>query len=545
MGIGPVLTDIGEKVAGDAIRGFGGFLKKETGSYGFVKTAEDLGSKFPTVKIFTDYLNGTVEQKTRQLGQEKLTQKIASGMKPETAAIDAIHEARQEARKLYIGQNDEALIKAIHTTTKQHGVIAGDAFADAMSVYFNDSMSKWRTSKVRLSPTADPISLKDVGIRNQSHYSSVDELESDLRRGLSWMYTPLIAIPHAGQLANPILNEGISSVAKGLFEYFGSTTKDKFSADVVRSGLLFDELRFQIMDTARGGGLISKLFHHPGFGAVRRFELSVAAAAGKASVKEAAQTLSRDPNHIGARITLIRLGLDPKKLIEKGFELGDDDIQKAMYQAGEQSIFLRNELKTPWRWEQNFNSRMAFQYKQFQYRQTRFLGQVFKRAYQAGPTELAKTVATFATVFPVFGEMVRSLENLSRGENPIARPKDERNVTIAGKHHPIVNEYLDALTYASGFGIFYSLIRAGLWNGGSSYFTGPLFGTVSDVLINLPIKSAMAARDFAQGDKKKGMKKIKTIGRLAASKLGWPGKIANQALKNKKFTYQSKPEDLK
>jgi len=53
--VGPVLTDLGEKVAGDAVRGFGNFLTKETGAYGFVRSTKALLEKTPTGKIFSDF----------------------------------------------------------------------------------------------------------------------------------------------------------------------------------------------------------------------------------------------------------------------------------------------------------------------------------------------------------------------------------------------------------------------------------------------------------------------------------------------------------
>jgi len=53
------------------------------------------------------------------MGQQILESKIAAKVKPVQAAQESIREAHQDARKIFLGQNDEALIKAIHTATKK------------------------------------------------------------------------------------------------------------------------------------------------------------------------------------------------------------------------------------------------------------------------------------------------------------------------------------------------------------------------------------------------------------------------------------------
>lgn len=523
MGVGPVLTDIGEKVAGDAVKGFGDFLSKETGAYGFVRSTKALLEKTETGKIFSNFLEHTYEPKVRQLGQEKLTSKIASGVKPATAAQESIREAHQEVRKLFLGQNDEALIKAIHTATKKHGTIYGNAFADSMSVYFNDAGSYWRKAKVNPSGATTPISLKDVGIKGTSSYHSQSEIETGLRKGLSWMYTPLIAIPHVGQLANIFLDNSIKDVAKGLGEYFGSSTKDKFRADLIKSGALFDELRYEIEDDAKGGGIARKMFHHPGFGFVRRQEIGIAAASGKQAALDAASKISSNSNDRWSRYTLVKLGLNPDHIADRGGRLTEDEIRKVMYTEADRTIFLRSNLKTPWRWEESFAARMGSQYRHFQYRQTQFLSNVFKNSYkEGGISQFAKSVATFATLFPAFGELVHSVENMALLQSPLNRDP----------HHKLANnEYIDAMAHAAGFGVFYSMTRAGMFNGGKGYLEGPLFSTADDILIGIPTKLVKGSQYLAKGDKEKAKKQFKGAARGVVSKLGAPGRAAAEFMK--------------
>jgi len=458
------------------------------------------------------------------MGQQILESKIAAKVKPVQAAQESIREAHQDARKIFLGQNDEALIKAIHTATKKHGTIYGNALLIACLYIFNDAGSYWRKAKVSPSGSSQAaISLKDVGIKGTSSYSSQSEIEGGLRRALSWMYTPLIAIPHIGQVANIFLDNSMKDVAKGVSEYFGSTTKDKFRADLIKSGALFDEIRYQMMDDAAGGGLVRKMFHHPGFNFVRRQEIGIAAASGKHAALDAAGTLSTNSSDKWARYTLAKLGINPDHLAEQGFKLTEDQIRKAMYSEANRTIFIRSQLKTPWRWEESFVARMGSQYRHFQYRQTQFLAEVFKNSLkEGGPTQFLKTVATFGTLFPAFGELVHSMENMALLKSPTERDP---------KRKLLDNEYVDAMAHAAGFGVFYSMTRAGLFNGGRGYLEGPLFSTADDILIGIPTRLVKGTKYLAKGDRDKAKKQFKGAVRAVAGKLGAPGRAAAEFLK--------------
>lgn len=509
--------DLADKVAGDFVRGFKGFATEETGAYGFARSAEALLNRSPQGKTFSEYLKNTFAPKIGQMGQQILDTKIAAGMNPEQAARESSREAYQQARKLYIGNKDEALIKMVHSVGKTHGSIYANAVADAMSVYFSDAGSYWRKRKIPVYPGAtQSIKVADVGVKGLAEYRAPGDIEHNLRRAISWMYTPLIAIPHTAQVGNIILdnvNTPVKAVARAMKEYFSTgVTRQKFTADVIRSGALFDELRYQIMEDANSkgtGGTLYKLFNHPGFGFIRRQEISMAAVVGKHAAMEAADRLSANPSDRWARHALNKLGVDVNQLAQNGYNLTQDDIYKAMYNEANRTIFFRDRLQTPWRWEESFVARMASQYRHFQFRQTKFLVEAFKDAYkEKGSVGLAKAIGTFGILFPVFGELVHSLENMAVGHSPLERdPKSQ----FGG------NEYIDALAHAAGFGIFYSISRSGMWNGGRGFLEGPLLTTAEDILIGIP-------RDVKQGKYKQATRKL-------VSKFGAPGRFIGEQMR--------------
>lgn len=512
---GGAIISAGEAIAKDFVKGFTGAAEVE--APGFYRSARALLDKTDIGKVWGNYLEHTFKPEVAKTGQQLLTHKIASGIAPKQAALDAGWEALHDTRKRLIGPNDEALIKFIHTATKKEGVIYGNQMADAMSVYFEDTGNYWRHNAIKLTPGAQPIDLKSVGIRQTVKYTKASEVENQLKRSLSWMYTPLIALPHVGQLSNIILDNSIKDVAQGVGEYFSKgITKRQFQQDLLDSGTMFEENRMQILADAQGGGLMRKLVDHPGFSHVRRVEISVAAATGKHAAINAAEKFNRVQDSWSGH-TLAKLGINPQEVLRQGGALSPEQIQKAMYSEANRTIFMRDALQTPWRWEENIGMRLNSQYRHYIFRQGRFLSEVFKNSYKfGGGSQLTKAIATYAIVYPVFGEIVHSLENLATAQNPFHRDSK----TWYG-------EGFDALGHSAGLAIFYSMWRSAQYNNGAGFFTGPALNTVIDV--------GMGIHDIAHTNSHGRWKpKWQSAAHRFVSKAGIPGKIIAPMLKKKK-----------
>ena len=518
--IGPVAEVLGK----EALEGVGKWLGEDT-TKGWFRSGKAILSKTPTGKILSDYIEKEYEPALRKIGQNYLDNNIKAGMKPEVAAEQSYKDASKHVRKQLFGPNDEVLIKSIHTATKQHGVAYGNTMADIMSVYFHDANDSWRSKSVLKTPqNVKGINLSKIGIDINSAYKSPTEGEKALKGGLSWMYTPLVAIPHMGQVANVAFNEGISNTAKAVAEYslsmakYGS--KSRVLNDIIRSGALYDEFRYQMLEDAKGGGLARQLTHHPGFNWVRRQEINIAAVAGKNSLEEAAERLKIDPNDKWAKYTVQRLGVDVNQVMSTGIQ--PEHLDKAMHNAANQAIFLRSELNLPHRWEESFSARMFSQYRQFAFRQGAFLANGFHQAWKhGGLPQVAKNVAVFGTLFPVFGEVVHSLENLAQLKDP--RQRDYKNPYA---------EYFDAMGHNAAFGMMYSMVRAGLWNFGKGFLGGPLMSTAEDIFIGLPAHVLKGIAASKEGKTKQAHKQYRQAVTEVTSKLGIAGRLATTAIKS-------------
>lgn len=523
-GYGGTVMSAVSKAAGDF---FDKYATEALGKY--YRSTDTILSRYPVGERLAKYLSDDFEPAVKRSGQQYLNNKIASGMKPEQAAIEAFKESFQDNRKIYMGKRDEVLIKSIATATKLHGPAYGNSVADAMSVYFHDAYSPWRQAKIKTAVGGPSIQLTKLGIRGTSQYVAPKQVERDIMRGMSWMYTPLIAIPHASQIGNVVLNEGITSTAKAVSEYSQAlmsnpNAKNQFMNDIMKSGVLFDELRFQMLEDAKGGGIVRKLFNHPGFGWVRRQELVLGALAGKNTLLDASEKYAKGIGTKFDKYNIERLGIDFNQLQQNGFKPSQEDLLKAMYQGGNQSIFINSELTVPPGWNENWFSRLATQYKHFAFRQGRFLSSVLRNNYEhGGLTQVAKTVGVLGTMFPVMGELVHSIENAATGRDPFEREKKG------------MSEYFDAIGHAAGFGIFYSMFRAGMWNYGKGFLEGPFFNTLEDIFIGLPTHLYKAGHYYGEGEDEKAERQLRSAARLGLSKLSYPGRfVSNKFLKEEK-----------
>jgi hypothetical protein len=506
MGTTGTLGTIAMKAAKSFVDDFGEWFAK--GGLGYIKSSRGVLESKPIGKVMSEFLQNEFEPGVKKLGQQYLEHKINAGFPPEQAAREAVQEAWHDTRKAMFGKNDEALIKFVHSATKQHGIIYGNNVADVMSTYLRDQQSYWRRAKL---PIMNKTSLADIGINANAEYRPPKEWEHSLRSTMSWMFTPFIAIPHLGQFANVILDTSFKDVAVGTSELFSKVNRQQFMNTLIRSGALFDEIRFQMIEDAAGGGIVRKLFHNPGFNWVRRHEIMVAAAAGKHAAQDAADRLVSSSGDKWAEFTLRKLGIDPAKIFNQGGQLLPEDIEKAMLREADRTIFFRSSLETPWKWEESAMSRMVFMYKHFLFRQGNFIRRSFMEAAKnGGPSEVLKTALTFGTLFPVVGEIVHSLENAAHLESPMKRDKKD---ALMG------SEYVDAMGTAAGLGLFYTIMRASQYNGLKGWFAGPILSTAADVA-SIPYK-------LEKGNTRGAVKTVLT-------KMGVPGRVIARHIKPKR-----------
>jgi hypothetical protein len=546
-----------EGLAGEAIEkelgnGLSEFLSKFSEGQGYYKTARDVLSKSESGKVLLDHLDNTVIPQSHKTAEAYFNAAKGSvpaslpknirGQKLYDLAKDAKSKAFGDVRATYLGKNDEVLINALHSATKEKGPNYGNMATDSIEAFFHSagdpipvpgkstSIAGYRTRKVP--STVDitkKISLSDVGISPVGKYRSPTQLENGIKNVVGWMNAPLIAIPHMGQVAALIFNNGIKNVSKAVFERFQMSEgneADVLFKSIQDSGVLFENMMYQFKADGSSAGIFDKMFHYPGFNWVRRQSLVLGALTGKEAIIDAAERVVKDPSDKWAKFTMEKLGLKSKDFARNDFRLKPEDIERAMFSEANRSIRITRELDVPWKWQESQVSRLAFHYKDFAYSYGRMLGNGFSNAYKyGGAKQLAKTIGIFATVFPLVGEAVHSMERGALLKNPLSR--DHPGDYTAGD---VLAEYISALGYAGSLGIFNSLWRAGAYNYGKGWLEGPVAGDIEDLTIGPAVHSYKAIKYYSEGDSYKAQKQIQSGAREVVSKLGWPGRIAADKL---------------
>jgi hypothetical protein len=540
-GVGKVIGELAEKEAPELIDRF---LSKFESGQGLAMTARDVLKKTEPGTIMLEHLDNTVipqSRKTMQAYADAGIKALPKNLTPEarTKAIAKIYEDAKvkgwgDVKSAYLGKKDEGIIKTVHDATKAKGVIHGDNVADALTYVLHDAGEAvkvkdkyvmapgWRTRKVMQDVSGKGgISLADVGIRPTSLMTNVEPWERSLRTLSGWMNAPLIAIPHIGQMAGVLLNTSVRATAKALADYGAIINgADDIMAGVMKSGVLFDELNYDMQRQANGLGLFEKLFHFPGFSWVRKQELTISALSGKYALLDAAQDLARDHSDKWARHVVNKLGIQVDELAEKGFKPTDEHILTAMYKEANRTIQITRELDVPWKWHESAAARIGFQFKSFAYQYGRMLGTTLQESYKyGGPKQFAKTLTVFATLFPAMGELIHSMENLAQFKDPFQR--DYKGMT----------EFFDALGHVGGLGIFYSLWRSGLYYKGRGFLEGPVVSNTLGTAMTLGYHGIKGTEALLEGDTYKAKRHAKEAARDTLFKLGWPGRIASQLLR--------------
>jgi hypothetical protein len=253
-------------------------------------------------------------------------------------------------------------------------------------------------------------------------------------------------IPHTGQSLNTLIMTGAKPYMEGLLKTIGDYGNAKEFA--LRSGGLVHEtlrqLRLEAGASQRTLG--DQLLHYTGFSLVRRFNQIVSANAGKRFAQEQFELLSHNPQNKLALKNLYSLGINAANALKNGLTPGD--LENAAKRVTDTTQFTRSALELPVGWQINPATRMIFMYKQFVFSQAKFI-----KNYVFKPLIVDKNprpLIYFATVFPLFGELVADVKNLLRTGSLDKRPKQEvdralDNMSYVGAHS-MAEDMMYALT---------------------------------------------------------------------------------------------------
>lgn len=372
------------------------------------------------------------------------------------------------AQNVFFGPNDRNLAAIVHTVKETKGRVSAGRVADFLDIFLHNTM---------------PSAYRIEGLKHQPAYKAATEAEKLINKISSYIFTSRIAIPHATQWVNTILNSGLKASFEGAF----SLIKDRKAAVdfVVSSGALDEELRREIEINIRGGdSILKKFIHQPGFNFVRRQELIYSAVTGRHEALDAAQQYLRTGSKDSATV-LSHLGINPNDVKVSG-GLTPEMERTAAYYAANRDMYFRSPLNTPFKWSGTPAARIRTQYKPFAFNMQRMIVDTLKRDWERGATvpakifNVSKTLAVLGTLFPVAGELISLAENQALGRQDNPNETDTPFSPRWKQDHSFLDHYINAMAHVSAFGIAYSMFRASARRMLSNFVLGPVESSVLD-----------------------------------------------------------------
>lgn len=395
---------------------------------------------------------------------------LKTGLLPIKERYQKFGQAASEkvAQNLFFGESDRNLAAIIQTIKETRGRVSATNAADFLDIFLHNTM---------------PAAYRVEGLKHQPAYKAANLAEKLVNKISSYIFTSRIAIPHATQWVNTILNSGLKNTFTSVF----SMIKDRQVAVdfVTSSGALDEELRRELEIGIRGGeSLFKKVIHQPGFSWIRKQEIIFSAVTGKHEALDAAQKYLQTGSKDSATV-LAKLGINPNDVkLNKG--LTPEMERTAAYYAANRDMYFRSPLNTPFRWSGTPAARLRTQYKPFMFNMQRMVKDTLVRDWQRGATpfervwNVTKTLAVIGTLFPVAGELIVLAENqvLGRQDNPL---ETDTPFSDKWKHdHSFLDQYLNAIAHVSAFGMAYSMFRATKRRMLASFVLGPAESSTID-----------------------------------------------------------------
>lgn len=367
--------------------------------------------------------------------------------------------ASKISHNVFFGAQDQNLRAVVEAVYKTKGQVSADNVADFFDIYFKETnQGAWR---------------KGTGVKAKSAFTETQEAEKLLHKTTGYIMTSRIALPHATQIVNTILNEGLLNTISGIRERI--TSWPQLRDLVVSSGAMEEELHRVAEQAIRGDkSLFERLFHQPGFNWIRARQVEITALAGRHQAIDAAQHFLQ--GDIRAANTLKRLGIDTSEL-QRTQILTSEMEKQAMYNAGNQAIFYRTPLNTPFQREGGPLGRIAFTYSHYHFNMFRTIKNAAINSYKEGGMKgVAAFTAKMGLLFPIAGALIQVAEN-----GLYRRKLDEQDTQLTGGAVPALDIYFNALAHASAFGILYSINRANKQQMVTSMLTGPIVSLAINV----------------------------------------------------------------
>lgn len=419
-------------------------------------------------EIHAAYHNDYVPLKSKIESVETQAAKQHQAM---TGTVPNIGEIQKKAAKSasdqVFGENREAIQHMLRTVqdTPMHGKNDADILSDNLNIMFQEEVQKGGFNKgvskfdqqmmMKHGEEEDvhglPISKYKGGagtVKVLGHDIQVEKGVRTVNKLLAWKAAGVHALVAGWNISS---EHGYMAVPKAAYELYGpgheidnllaSNTISELYINPLKEKIAFDSGKIAKYAPGGIGEFIHKNMYNPGLADVRWHSIAMAAQASKSAAEEAAFRLGKGDTQY-AREVFRRMNIDPDKIIDQGYKLHPEDIEKAYYHGSDNKVFLQPYDSTPTFWRQSPLWRGIRAFTGYVTKQAQFKRNLYLSQMKAGDFVGLSRQITLDTLFaPVAAATLYEMERLSMGtdwDHPIDHWKNRIEATPAGAIYDVV-----------------------------------------------------------------------------------------------------------
>jgi hypothetical protein len=400
----------------------------------------------------------------------------------------AIHKAAMEAASTQVYGPNRFLIQGVLKHIAKDNMNQADMISDDFHVMFKEEIPE-RGGYTQFSKDMAIKRGEEPGyVTPKSPYTGRDKYGVEkgsrfIRRTLTYGAAPVHA---AAAGVNMAIEYGRWNTFKSAMEIFGPGEAE---ANLLASNSIAElyiapmrereqsdaGLLHKFMPGSVGAWLHANIMFAPGLNYTRRKSIEVAANLGKRMAEEAAERLQKGDTKY-ALTAFKKLDIDPAKVIEQGYKLAPEDIQKAYYHGANNTVFLDPTDNTPtfWRqspWFRGVRAFSSFISKESEYLRAKLMDHV-RRGDFIG---LARTMSKLSLDVPLIGATLLEFDRIRHGEDKGHRMQswaDRAETSIPGQLFDRATGRKAKPISKSMYNQIYLMAEIGAWGNTTGYLRG-------------------------------------------------------------------------
>lgn len=330
-------------------------------------------------------------------------------------------------------------------------------------------------------------------LESDATYFKQGEKERLAHRVLNMMMIPFVAIPHIGQLFNPVMGSPLSAIGATLLRMNHDEMAQTVDAAAISTNTIWQAMYENILgetgkvadftNSPTLGKILGRTVHQPGFHFVRNWQLNLTGAVGFHSAIYWAHNFAESGSKRAAA-ELLEMNIDPADVLKQGGKLTEEQLQKGVFHYVNNRMFFSKSIDNSLWQNRNPFIRSMMMYKSFVNSQMTFMQREFMKMLKAGDLKgLAQYVGTIGILFPAVAPLLSGAEVLARtgsmqqagGE---VQSRYERMTSPSGVGDWAEN-YIALISHIGAFGIFLNYVNAMRSHRLAATMLGPMGGALT------------------------------------------------------------------